>query len=116
MTFSNPWIDPRILQVNPEAVRAYLLSHGWEDLGPATMPGLEMFDTPLPRGDRANVLLPTSLEHPYQIQRLVELVTEVALYERRFAGEVLNDLLATSANGTEGNGSPTSAKAGVSQP
>ena len=104
MTFSNPWIDPRILQVTPEAAHAYLQAHGWEDLGPAAMPGLVMIDTPRPKGDKSNVLLPTSLEHPYQVQRLVELVTQVALYEGRFAGEVLNDILAMPTNSAAANG------------
>jgi hypothetical protein len=108
MNFSNPWIDPRVLQVRPEAARAYLLAHGWEELGPGAVPGLLMFDTPQPRGDKPNVLLPTGLEHPYQVQRLVELVTEVALYEGRYAVEVLNEILAAPAEGATGNGSPAS--------
>jgi hypothetical protein len=33
MKFHNPWIDPRILQVRPDAVKAYLLAHGWEISG-----------------------------------------------------------------------------------
>lgn len=44
MKFRNPWIDPRILQVRPEAVRAYLLTHGWEYLGPAVMPDMLMLN------------------------------------------------------------------------
>jgi hypothetical protein len=33
-----------------------------------------MFDTPRPRGDRPNVLLPLKLEHSHQVHRLIELV------------------------------------------
>ena len=62
MRFRNPWIDPRILQVRPEAVQAYLLSHGWQYLGPAAMPDMLMFDTPQPRRDKANLLLPLRLD------------------------------------------------------
>ncbi len=116
MTFSNPWIDPRIPRVMPESMRAYLLSHGWEDLGPATMPDLVMFDTPQPRGEKPNVLLPMSLEHPYQIQRLVELVTEVARYEGRFAGDVLSDVPSEPENGSTGNGSPAVARTPAARP
>jgi hypothetical protein len=63
MKFRNPWIDPRILQVRPEAVRAYLVNHGWEYLGPSEVGNMQMFDTPDPRGDKPNVLLPPNLEH-----------------------------------------------------
>jgi hypothetical protein len=109
MRFSNPWIDPRILNVKPEAARAYLLAHGWECLGPAAVPDLLMFDMHRPRGDKPNVLLPTNLQHPYQVQRLVELVTEVAVHEGRYAVEVLNDILAQPAAPAGENGSPTTA-------
>lgn len=104
MMFANPWIDPRILQVRPENVRAYLEAHGWEYLGVGTLPDLLLFDTVEPRGDKPNVLLPLRLDHPYQIQRLVELVTEVALHEDRFAGDVLDDLLAEPGRVGQRNG------------
>lgn len=93
MKFRNPWIDPRILQVRPEAVRAYLLSHRWLYLGPADMPDMLMFDTPQPRDDKPNVILPLKLGHGSQVQRLIELISEVALYEDRYAGDVLTDML-----------------------
>jgi hypothetical protein len=93
MKFRNPWIDPRILQVRPEAVQTYLLSHGWLYLGPALMPDMLMFDTPQPRDDKPNVILPLQLEHGSQVQRLIELIAEVALYEDRYAGDVLTDML-----------------------
>ena len=93
MKFRNPWIDPRILQVRPEAVRAYLLARGWEYLGPAAAPDMLLFDTPQPREDKPNLVLPLKLEHGSQIQRLIELIGDVALYEDRYAVDVLNDLL-----------------------
>jgi hypothetical protein len=93
MKFRNPWIDPRILQVRPEAVRAYLLAHGWLYLGPAGIPDMLMFDTPQPRDDKPNVIVPLKLEHGSQVQRLIELIAEVALYENRYAGDVLTDML-----------------------
>ena len=68
------------------------------------MPGLVSFDTVQPRAGKANVLLPTSLDHPYQVQRLVELVTEVALYEGRYAGDVLTDMLGQPTAAGTGNG------------
>jgi hypothetical protein len=111
MKFRNPWIDPRIVQLDPEAVRSYLLSHGWTYLGPAEVPDLLMFDTPEPRGDKPNVLLPLKLEHGHQVQRMVDLVGEVALYEDRWAVDVLNDMLRQPVEGAPANGPTLSAKA-----
>jgi hypothetical protein len=99
MKFRDPWIDPRILQVDPEVVRAYLLSKGWEYLGPAKVPDMLMFDTREPRGDKPNVLLPLTLEQPHLVQRMIDLFTEVALYEDRYAGDLLNEILQLQAAG-----------------
>ncbi|MGH7223973.1 MAG: hypothetical protein ACRELF_12150 [Gemmataceae bacterium] len=104
MKFRNPWIDPRILQVRPEAVRAYLHARGWEYLGPAVMPDMLMFDTPQPRDDKPNVILPLKLEHGSQVQRLIELIAEVALYEDRYAGDVLTDMLRQPVDSIPANG------------
>jgi hypothetical protein len=116
MTFHDPWIDPRILQLHPEAVRAYLLRNGWEDLGPAAVPDMLMFDTPNPRGDKPNVLLPLKLEHPEQVQRMVELVGDVARYERRWAVDVLSDMFRQPVDAAPSNGPAAEqpAKSGVS--
>jgi hypothetical protein len=111
MKFRDPWIDPRILQVRPEAVRAYLLGHGWEHLGPAVVPDMLMFDTPQPRGDKPNVLLPLELEHGHQVQRMIELVGDVALYEGRWAVDVLNDMLRQPVDSAPSNGPAVPAKA-----
>lgn len=86
----NPWIDPRLLRLRPEAVKDYLLSKGWVLVGPAKEADMLMFDTPQPRDDKPNVLLPLKLEHGHQIQRMIELVTELALYEDRYAPDVLD--------------------------
>ena len=104
MKFRNPWIDPRILQVRPEAVQAYLLSKGWEYLGPAAVPEMLMFDTPQPRGDKPNVLLPLKLDDGAYVQRLIELVGEVALHEDRWAVDVLNDMLCQPVDSASSNG------------
>jgi hypothetical protein len=111
MRFRNPWIAPRILQVRPEAVRAYLLSHGWEYLGPAAVPDMLMFDTPQPRGDKPNVLLPLKLEEGAYVQRLIELVGDVALHEDRWAVDVLNDILHQSVESVPSNGPAVTAGA-----
>lgn len=115
MTFRDPWIDPRILQLHPEAVRAYLRGHGWENLGPAAIPDMLMFDTPEPRGDKPNVLLPLKLEHPQQVQRMVELVGDVVRYEQRWAVDVVNDMLRQPVDAAPSNGPAAEqpAKSGV---
>ncbi len=110
LKFRDPWIDPRILQVRPEAVRSYLLGHGWEYVGPAAMPDMLMFDTREPRGDKPNVLLPLKLEHPQQVQRMIELVGDVALYEDRWAVDVLNDMLRQTVDPSPANGPTMPAK------
>jgi hypothetical protein len=109
----NPWVDPRVLQLRPDGVRAYLLAHGWEYLGPADVPDMVMFDTPEPRAEKPNVLLPLKLEHPHQVQRMVELVGDVALHEGRWAVDVLDDMLRQPAQAVPANGptAPTKAEA-----
>jgi len=102
---------PGILQLRPETVGNTLLANDWLSLGPAAVPDLLMFDTPQPRGDRPNILLPLKLEHGPQIQQRVELVTEVALEEDCSAVDVLNDLLQQTAELTPANGSSAPAQA-----
>ena len=111
MKFRNPWIHPRILQLRPEAVQAYLLSHGWEYLGPAAVPHMLMFDTPQPRGDKPNVLLPLKLDDGAYVQRLIELIGDVALHEDRWAVDVLNDMLRQTVESAAPNGPAPPTKA-----
>jgi hypothetical protein len=35
MKFRNPWIDPRITELRPEAVEEYLFARGWKRVGPS---------------------------------------------------------------------------------
>ena len=117
MTFHDPSIDPRILELPIlKAVRAYLLRNDWEYLGPAAVPDMLMFDTPDPRGDKPNVLLPLKLERPEQVQRMVELVGDVAQYERRWAVDVLADMLRQQVESAPSKKQPanSSTKSGVS--
>ena len=111
MRFRNPWIDPRILEVRPEAVQAYLLCHGWQYLGPAAVPDMLMFDTPQPRRDKANLLLPLRLDDGAYLQRLVDLVGDVALHEDRWAVDVLSDMLRQPVESVPANGPAAPLKA-----
>ncbi len=100
MKFSNPWIDPRILRVSPAAAQQYLDDHGWRPLGPAANPELLRFGGPA--SDQApSVLLPTRLDEGPMLQRMIDLVGAVALFEGRWAGEVITDILkrASAPNG-----------------
>ena len=102
MHFRNPWIDPRVTQVRSAAVRAYLLAHGWTAL-PAEQPNLLPFESPAGE-DAPAVRVPVMEDARDYPQRMVELLTDVALAEDRYAVEVLNDILqqqsAVSTNGT----------------
>ncbi len=91
MTFSNPWIDPRILRVSPAAAREYLSGHGWRALGPSANPDLIRFGGP--GQDAPTVLLPTRLDEGPMVQRMIDLVGAVALFEGRWAGDIITDIL-----------------------
>ncbi len=106
MKFHNPWIDPRVLQVRPAAAQAYLHGHGWTLL-PQEQPNFLSFRAASGSDDRPTVHVPV-LEHARDYpQRVIELITDVALAESRYAVEVLNDILrqgeeqAVTANGPQ---------------
>jgi hypothetical protein len=93
MKFTNPWIDPRITEVRPEAAQAYLLAHGWKPLGLATNPDLLRFEGPGREEDSPLALLPKRLDEGPLLQRMIDLVAEVARNEGRWAVDVLTDML-----------------------
>jgi hypothetical protein len=93
MRFRNPWIDPRIVQLGPAEARAYLARRGWNSLGPASNPLLEMFEAPGEGDDTPTVLVPLRTDQGPMLQRMIDLVSELAQVEDRYAGEVLNDML-----------------------
>ena len=92
MKFRNPWIDPRILKVRPADAQAYLLCRGWEFLGPSQNPDLLLFAWP-GREDSPTLHLPIRMGEGAEVQRMIELVGAVALFENRFAGDVLTEIL-----------------------
>jgi hypothetical protein len=93
MKYRNPWIDPRIAHVRPDQARSYLLSRGWRCVGPADNPALEMFEAPAADDDTPAVLLPLQVDEGPMLQRMIELVADVARIEDRWAVDVLNDVL-----------------------
>ncbi len=93
MKFHNPWIDPRIVQMTPEAAQAYLESHGWKLIGPAANPLFFMYDGPGVGENIPSVLVPLKLDDGPLLGRMVEFVAEVAKFENRWAVQVLTDML-----------------------
>lgn len=91
--FHNRWIDPRITQLRPEAVQAYLISHGWKLVGPAANPIMLIFDAPGQGDDLPAVLLPLKMDEGPLLQRMIDLVAELSRVEDRWAVDVLNDIL-----------------------
>jgi hypothetical protein len=103
MKFHNPWIDPRIAQLPPEAVEAYLLARGWKRVGPAANSALLLFEVAGPAGEPLTVLLPRQVTDGASLQRMIDVVADLARHEDRWAVEVLSDILrqrpASAANG-----------------
>jgi hypothetical protein len=92
MKFRNPWIDPRVAEVRSEAAQAYLVQHGWTPL-PASQPYLLPFAGPKAGKNPPIVTVPLRERARDYSQRVIELVTDLALAEGRYAVEVLNELL-----------------------
>jgi len=92
MKLRNPWIDPRVAQVRSQAVQAYLVQHGWKPME-ANQPELLPFAGPRASKNPAVVRVPLRERARDYPQRVIELVTDLALAEGRYAVEVLNELL-----------------------
>jgi hypothetical protein len=96
VTSRNPWIDPRVAQVRPADARCYLLAHGWLPVTTAN-PSLEPFEKESAGGEAALVCVPLRESGRDYTQRIVELITAVALAEARYAVAVLDDILGQTA-------------------
>jgi len=106
MKFHNPWIDPRIVQATPEAAQDYLVHHGWKLVGPAANPLVLLFERVENGEATPAVLVPRQLDEGPMLQRMIDLVADLARFEERWAVDVLQDILAPTANakGTNGPG------------
>jgi hypothetical protein len=104
MKFRNPWIDPRITQLRPEEAQAHLLRHRWKPLGPAENPLFLMFEGPGEGQDRPTVLVPLKLDQGPMLQRMIELVGDLAHFEDRWAVDVLHDILHQPTDSADTNG------------
>jgi hypothetical protein len=92
MKFRNPWIDPRIVQVRPAAAQAYLRQRGWKPLTTG-QPNLLRFEGPPGKDGSPTVQVPLLEQGRDYPQRVIELITDLALAEERYAVEVLDDIL-----------------------
>lgn len=93
MKFRNPWVDPRVLQVRPEQVQAYLSLRGWKELGPASDPHLLRYKRADGNENAPTLFLPRKVDEGPGLQWLIELVEELARFEERWATEVVEDVL-----------------------
>ena len=91
MKFRNPWIDPRVARVRPAQAQAYLLRRGWTPL-PTDGANLVPFEAPS-GADRPVVQVPLLEQARDYPQRVIELITDLALLEDRYAVAVLDDIL-----------------------
>jgi hypothetical protein len=92
MKFRNPWIDPRVVEVRSQAARDYLVQHGWKPLA-AHQSSLLPFAGPKAGKNPPIVQVPLREQARDYAQRVIELVTDLALAEGRYAVEVLDELL-----------------------
>jgi hypothetical protein len=92
MKFRNPWIDPRVTQVRPEDVHAYLTSRGWKLLGPESDPQLMRYELER-QEDGPTLFAPVQTDGGAALQWMIDLIGELASFEGRWATEVTEDIL-----------------------
>lgn len=100
------WVDARIRSVRAADVRSYLSRRGWKSK-PYPRPELLVFEgPPADNGEPIVQVLPAEERFADYQQRLLELVTALAVIEDRPAADVLGDILrqgqSTSAEGGGG--------------
>jgi len=94
--FLNPWIDPRVQLIRPIQAEKYLRSHGWQPY-PSRNPRFPGFQPPHRANYTPLVGIPQiddGTEGSDYIQRMIELVSDIAKFEERYAVDVLNEILA----------------------
>jgi hypothetical protein len=107
------WVDPRVKQVRVADVQAYLQRRGWER-SPAPRPQQLAFAAPPGNPDgRAVIYLPASEQFADYPQRILEVITELAEIEDRYAVDVLDDILRGPAH-AQPNGAASEAPASPS--
>jgi hypothetical protein len=116
MKFRNPWIDPRVAEVRSEAAQSYLVQHGWTPLE-ATQPSLLPFAGPKTGKNATIGQVPLREQARDYSQRVIEMLTDLALAEGRYAVDVLDELLQVqpSTSRMAGSGSRRKSKVHTNQ-
>lgn len=110
MKFRNPWIDPRIVHARPEDAQAYLIRHGWKQVGPATAPELLRYE--MEEDENApTMFVPLRVDSGPGLQWMIDLVADLAQFEDRWAVAILDDILQPSADLVPANGPTVPMKA-----
>jgi len=87
------WVDSRLQSVRVADVQSYLLRTGWR-IQPYPRQELLVFEGPLAdNGEPITQVLPSSEDLADFQQRLLELITALAVIEDRSAVQILNDVL-----------------------
>lgn len=91
------WIDPRIAKVTVAGAKAYLIDHGWRPK-PFPRPEVLVFEGP-PADDGTPIVqwLPASERASDYRMRMEELLGSLGVLEKRYAGEILTEMLALPA-------------------
>jgi hypothetical protein len=106
------WVDPRVQIVRVADVQSYLRRRGWAQRA-APRPQQLAFEEPAGSPDgQAIVYLPASEHFADYPQRILEVITELAEIEDRYAVDVLNDILKQPGHG-EPNGAAQAAAQGA---
>src|SRR6266446_300718 len=92
MKLNNPWIDPRVADVRSQAARTYLAKHGWRAMR-KDQARLQAFERRGAAKNSAVVSVPLREQARDYPQRVIELVTDLAVAEGRNARDILNDIL-----------------------
>lgn len=103
LKFRDPWIDPRIKELLPANLEAYLVRHGWKRLKLDKERGYRFYVDPEDKKDGPVLSLPPEVNDPSDLDHMINQVSTLALYEKRYAADVLTDLLA-SADAVPKNG------------
>jgi hypothetical protein len=112
--FRNPWIDRRVSRVRSAAAVEYMRRHGCEPV-PGPNDNFQMFaGPPADGGRRVTQPVPLFEDDGEYVQRIIELITNVAILEDRTAVEVLDEMLGVIppspngvANGKVAESAPT---------
>lgn len=112
MKFRNPWIDPRVVEVRSHAAQTYLVHHGWKPLA-ADQANLLPFAGPKAGKNPPIVRVPVREQARDYTQRVIELVTDLAVAEGRYAVEVLDELLEQQLGSSAMTGNAPRAKSKV---